>query len=427
MVSPKHALTALVALALALPSPATAGPQELVALRNLRPEALTAQDATAELAALGAEPVLRVQFRHGQPWPAVSIAAPGGHWDLAAFDHVLIDVRHVRGERVRFGCRLDSPKGDGDSVFTQATRELGPGESITLKLPLRRLLPPALAGRLFGMRGYPGGYVERDGIDPGRVVRLRLFAAEPRGDVTVEVRGIHVEGRAETLPDGERLFPLIDRFGQYRHRDWPGKTHAEADLAQRRAEEAADLDEHPGPDGWDAYGGWRDGPALDATGFFRVARHAGKWWLVDPDGRLFWSHGIDCVRPAAETPITDRGEWFEDLPGPDSPLAAFYGRGHWAPVGHYKGRAYETYDFAAANLFRKYGPGWREEFAALAHRRLRNWGLNTIGNWSDASVYRLRRTPYVVTVHAAGRPLEGSTGYWGKFPDVFDPEFRANL
>jgi hypothetical protein len=428
MSSPARACTALFILLPALPSLAAAGPRDLVALKDLRPEALVAHDAAAELTGSGGNVALRVRIGHKDPWPGVAIKAPDGGWDLSSFAEVEVEVRHVQGARVRFGCRLDSPKADGRALSTEASQDLGPGERVTLRVPLRRQLPPALAGKLFGMRGYPGGYVERDGIDAAHVVRVTLFATQPRGPATVEVRALRAAGTVESLPADEgKLFPLIDRFGQYRHGDWPGKTHAEADLARQRAAEATDLEEHPGPEGWDAYGGWQAGPVLEATGFFRPARYAGKWWLVDPDGRLFWSHGIDCVRPAAETPITARRPWFEELPGPDSPLAEFYGRGRWAPVGYYKGKAYETYNFLGANLFRKYGPGWRDDFAALAHRRLRSWGMNTIGNWSDETGYRLRRTPYVVSIHTAGRPLEGSRGYWGKFPDAFDPEFRTKL
>jgi hypothetical protein len=412
---------------LSLPSPLAAGSRELIAIQDLRPGSLVGQGATAETAGPAGKVTLRVRFRHGHPWPAVNIKAPRGPWDLAAFEDVLVDVRHVAGPRVRFGCRLDSPGAGDGTVFTDATTELRPGATAVLRVPLRRRLPTALAGKLFGMRGYPGGYVEHGGIDTAQVVRLTLFAAQPRADVAVEVRGIRVAGRADRVPDAAHFFPLIDRFGQYRHRDWPGKIHTAAELARRRAAEAADLAAHPGPDDWDRYGGWQSGPALEATGYFRVTRHAGKWWLVDPDGRLFWSHGIDGIGPAADTPISDRRHWFEGLPGPGSPLAAFYGRGRWAPHGYYRGKTYDTYNFAGANLRRKYGAGWPDDFADLAHRRLRSWGMNTVGNWSDPRVYVRRRTPYVVAVHAAARPLEGSGGYWGKFPDVFDPGFRRGL
>ena len=146
---------------------------------------------------------------------------------------------------------------------------------------------------------------------------------------------------------------------------------------------------NPGPADRDQYGGWLSGPKREATGRFRTEKIDGVWWLVDPEGRLFWSHGIDCVGSAnAVTPITDRENWFADLPSSDSPLAIFYGEGNWAPHNYYEGRGtYKTFNFTAANLLRKYGERWQNDFNRLAHRRLRSWGMNTIANWSDAGVY----------------------------------------
>jgi hypothetical protein len=225
-----------------------------------------------------------------------------------------------------------------------------------------------------------------------------------------------------------KFFPLIDEFGQYRHADWPGKTHSTSELVKHKDAEAADLAQNPGPAEWDTYGGWKSGPQLSASGRFRVEKYDGKWWLVDPEGRLFWSHGIDCVDMSwSTTPITDRESWFASLPAKDSALRKFYGRGEWAPHNYYEGKSYETYDFSGANLQHKYGDNWQKQFRELVHRRLRSWGMNTIGNWSDASIYGMRKTPYVVTIHSNGRTLEGSQGYWGKFADVFDSSFAQSI
>jgi hypothetical protein len=206
------------------------------------------------------------------------------------------------------------------------------------------------------------------------------------------------------------------------------------DLRRQREAEQKDLKEHPGAKGWDMYGGWLDGPPLRATGFFRVQKYQRRWWLIDPDGSLFWSHGIDCVRATSgATPITDRTHYFEPFPAAGTPESKFLGQQTWAPKGYYQrfqGKPFETYNFTGVNLLRKYGPQWSAAFAQLAHTRLSSWGMNTIGNWSDPDVYLLRKTPYVVNCSPSGRDvrqLEGSTGYWGKFPDVFDPGFRSSL
>jgi hypothetical protein len=43
--------------------------------------------------------------------------------------------------------------------------------------------------------------------------------------------------------------------------------------------------------------------------------------------------------------------------------------------------------------------------------------MNTIANWSEPEVFRIRRTPYVATIDFRSKEIEGSQGYWGKFPD----------
>jgi hypothetical protein len=198
---------------------------------------------------------------------------------------------------------------------------------------------------------------------------------------------------------GDSFLPFIDGFGQFAHRDWPGKIHTDQDLTSQRSVEAATLVARPGPDQRSTYGGWTAGPRFEATGFFRVVQHAGVWWFVDPEGYLFWSHGIDCVASRyGATGVTEREGYFADLPELDHVMARFYGTGNWAPHGFYKDRMpYRTYHHRGANLWRKYGDQWPEEFADVSHRRLVSWGMNTIGNWSDRELYLQRRTPYVAT------------------------------
>ncbi len=378
--------------------------------------------------------VLKIAAGHQQKWPGITIVAPDtGGWNLSAFEALTLDVRNTGEHPARVGLRADSLDADGAEQRVQIVEEIPPGRQRQLRLPLQRRMPPALRGKLFGMRGYPGQLHPDDGIDVARVARVMVFVSQPDRGHTLEICNLlavgHYNGPDWLTWEPSRLFPMIDRFGQYVHKRWPGKTESEADLRQRIAIEDADIAAHPGPAARNPFGGWTEGPQLEATGHFRVTKHQGTWWLVDPDGRLFWSHGIDCVRPTtAYTPITDREFYFAELPAKDSPFGQFYGRSSWAPHGYYQDKgSYETYNFTGSNLYRKYGEAWPDAFVDRCHRRLRSWGLNTIGNWSDPDVYRSERTPYVVTVGSGRKPIEGSTGYWGKFPDPFDPSFRQTV
>ena len=243
------------------------------------------------------------------------------------------------------------------------------------------------------------------------------------------------------------FLPFIDRYGQFRWRDWPGKTKGDEDLKRASEEEAKDLAVHPGPADWDRYGGWAKGPQLKATGRFRTEKIDGKWWFVDPEGRLFWSFGVmrvsasnamtplngDNVSPRTGYPIPDRDcfyEWLPPEPGqPDStPFTKFWTTRDELLWPFYEARG-ETrvFDFSSANLYRKYGGDYYAKFADVSHRRLRSWCVNTMSSSSDSSICNLHRTPYYDRVERLSRFIEGSANFWFKFRDPWDPSFRTSV
>jgi len=394
-------------------------------------ELISEQDAKARVASRGAGRVLRVETGHAQSWPGVTLRAPNGAWDLSSFAAVTLRVRNVGSNSVTVNCRVDNADADGTKHCVSGLTTVSPGAESFLRVPLKRHGESRLGGKLFGMRGYPVATGGDHTVDPCRITQLLLFVNKPTTAHAFEVDDIRSEGQfvppTASVTDADPFIPFIDTFGQYRHRDWPGKVHSLDELKQRHADEAKELAVQSGPSEWNQFGGWKSGPQLAATGFFRTEKHAGKWWLVDPEGRLFWSHGIDCVRMLDATAIEEREDWFAEFPGAQPDLATFVSRGH-VLKGHYAGRSVKTFSFAGANLQRKYGADWRGSFGDVVHRRLRNWGLNTIGNWSDETVRLQKRTPYVDAIGSgSARRIEGSEGYWGKFADPFDASFRESM
>jgi hypothetical protein len=376
-------------------------------------------------AALPRSEILRIETGHKSQWPGITLKAPTGKWDLSKYEYVSLDVKNLGTEPVTVSCRVDNPGADGKKNCVSDSITLDPRVAGTLVVRVFptpwRLSEPI---ELIGMRGAP---VHSGKVDPTNITQLLIYVGKPGRDHIFEVGNIRAGGSVETL-NVKTFFPFIDEFGQYIHKDWPGKTHSVDEMITHGKAEEKDIAAHPGPADRNKYGGWTAGPKLKATGFFRVQKYEGKWWLVDPEGRLFWSHGIDCVRSANATPITDREHYYRNLPEADSPFAKFYGSGRWAPHGYYKDHSpYKTYDFSQANFLRKYGRDCERAFAEITHRRLKSWGINTIANWSDSDIYLMRKTPYVCTISYSSRSLEGSEGYWGKFYDVFDPSFRARL
>jgi hypothetical protein len=420
----------------ALASPAELPGLQLVDLARVDLATIAARDA--QLSREGA--ALRVASGHTQLYPGITFSAPLEPWDLSRFALLTVAVKNVGNEELNLCCRADTPGGNGVNQSVTAALPLRPGETGELRVALprpRSNIVPQPGKMLFGMRGYPAEFgtevvdpadLPTAMFDPRSVSAVLVFVNHPTADGAFEISGVHAEGAA--MPprlSADQLFPLIDAYGQYIHRDWPGKTHSPAELLAFAAQETRDLHDHPGPPDWDRFGGWSAGPTLDKTGFFRTEKYHGKWWLVDPEGKPFFSNGIDCIGNLGQTGIENRDNWFADFPGGQIAFREFLSSA-FSLKGDYAGQNVQTFSFAAANLKRRFGDDWRTASGELAQQRLRSWGLNTLGNWSSPDICYLHKTPYVMALSAGRlRPIAGSYGYWGKFVDPFDPQFAVQL
>ncbi len=365
-------------------------------------------------------------------WPGIVLQ---GHWNLAPNSEMLLVLTNLDDSPLTLHCRLDSPRPSDDMRNTSTTDvTLAPKETKRWRYRLPAKMPDALKDKFFGMRGNPFTMqpIQNSTFDPTEISQLILFMNQSGKECHWNVSLISAEpteaSDLASIPADE-FFPMIDKYGQFKHRDWPGKIHGDDDLKKAFEAEQTDLAANPSPKDRNRYGGWTAGPKLKATGHFRTEKLDSKWWLVDPEGRLFWSHGTDCVITGnAVTPITDREFYYAELPPREGAFASCYGTGNWAPHNYYEGRGvYQTFDFSKANIIRKYGENWAETYNDLVHRRLRSWGMNTIANWSSPQFYRMQRTPYTETLHVDAQPIRGSEGYWGKFVDPFDPRFRETI
>ncbi|MEO0793888.1 MAG: beta-galactosidase [Verrucomicrobiota bacterium] len=368
-----------------------------------------------------------VQTGTEEEWPNISFLAGEEPWDLSDYSLVKVDITNLSSQASQIGVLMNNPKGkQQDTPQIQGFELFSPGETRTMSVPLRvRNWAFSEPLELHGMRRSPSQQL----VDPAQVDRIQVFGRQRHGPLTFKIENIRAAGDVVEV-DADTFVPFVDRYGQFKHGDWPTKIHNDDDLKTARAAEEKDWKKNPGPAGLSKFGGWANGPKLEATGFFRVEKVDGMWWFVDPEGYLFWSNGPTCVSPEfGYTGVSDRGEYFEDLPGADSPLAQFYGDSDWAPHGFYVDKLpYTQFKTYKANLHRKYGPEWEEAFAESVHSRLKSWGMNTVANWGSPKVYLKQKTPYVASIFVVGnRPLDGSRGYWGKFHDVFDPSFRKSI
>ncbi|MCY3017925.1 MAG: hypothetical protein NTW87_02685 [Planctomycetota bacterium] len=386
-------LAMLVVCAVSAAVTADAGEEVLFDFENnFDADKVDTRDTKATVVKNAGGSALQLASGHTEEWPGITLKAPGavGRWDLAKYEFLALEVKNTSTNEVTVCCRVDNPGADGVKNCNTESLTLKPGEAGTLKVVFKRRAPGAPDVKLFGMRDVPAAVKGGSGtIDAANVTQFLIFVPKPKEDHLFEIDNARAGGSYTPPPpiEAKDFFPFIDAFGQYIHADWPGKTHSLEELKKHVEDEEKELKEKPGPEQWDQYGGWKNGPALEATGFFRVAKHEGKWWLVDPEGKLFWSHGVDCVNSYASTPIEERKEWFKDFPGDQPEFKSCLSK-QYALHGYYKGRTVQCFDFGQANLMRKFGSEWKPKAAELAHRRLRSWGMNTIANWSDTYIAR---------------------------------------
>lgn len=126
-------------------------------------------------------------------------------------------------------------------------------------------------------------------------------------------------------------------------------------------------------------------PTAVPSGYYRVEHRGGVWWLIDPLGAPTLSIGVDNVVYAGDR---IRGT------GPSPYLQAVE-------------RIYPD----------------RSAWDRRALDRLRAWGFNTLGAWSDPQLVGLH-TPYTVILDFAA--ASGADWLRGKPVDVYDPRFEES-
>lgn len=382
--------------------------------------------ADVELVESDAGNVLRFISREVNPVPTLVVYQGKHKWNLSKYKYLSMDINNPSKEDILVECRPVEEGWFGCGQIIPA------GKTRTLRTFITRTdYPEHIQKAFIAMNGLPGGLVSMFfNVHPDSINRFSVVMISPEKGAQIEIKNIRGEGTVEMISEkmlNESYFPMIDSLGQFKHKDWVGKTTSVKALKEVEALELKDIEENKTPAQWNQYGGWLGGPILKATGHFRTEKIENKWWLVDPEGRLFWSHGMGTVDlDGYTTPITDREHYFENLPDTVK-YKRFYGIETYNPKGYYKGKTIQVFSHYRWNAFQKFGEQWREKSIERAHTRLRSWGQNTIGGWSAPEVYQKSITPYTTTLELRSAPIEGSEGQWGKFPDPYHPSLPNEI
>lgn len=334
-----------------------------------------------------------------------------GHWDISAYSYFRVDVTNRGDGIVWIRGRLDNEGALDWANSSSSMAYILPGERATLGFPFQRLESSDDAPGIFYPQGArPNGFrYHWMAFKPESVIACRLAVRSSSGKLNLEDLQVSLS-QPFGVKANERLLelPYLDKFGQVRQLDWPNKLHSEDELAERTRQELLQSKTDTGPESFNRFGGWAKGPQLKATGFFRTEKYKGRWWFVDPEGRLFFSHGANSVGFAQSTATKDREALFA-----------------WIPSATDIGEALSkgNINFMVANLHRTFGADWKTKAYERVNTRMRRWGMNTVGAWSDPELYQNPRTPYTPILHV----WRGQDPLGKGLPDPFSPEFEKRV
>ena len=299
------------------------------------------------------------------------------------------------------------------------------------------------------------------------ITRISISVQDALHDKSITLSNIRLRNN---FPKDEKfLTAIVDQYGQNAKVDFPTKVYSDEQLVAKANEELASFSLKKQADR-SKFNGWKQGPKLEATGFFRAEKVDGKWWLVDPEGYLYFATGIDIIRLSNSTTITGydfdqvlisqkdkndltpedsqglnrvsmaavptrtvtsekRKNMFSWLPDYDEPLGKHFGYRRSVHSGALKRG--ETYSFYSANLERKYGENYLDKWHEVTVDRMLDWGFTSLGNWTDPSFYQNDEIPYFANGWIIGdyKTVSSGNDFWSPMPDVFDPEFavRADM
>jgi hypothetical protein len=356
---------------------------------------------------------LRIEFRGGaNPNVEIPLLQGAPQTSIAA---LALDLYNPASASLRVSVKLKPA--DPTAPVTETFISVKPGSTsfvIDLLAPSSPL--PGVSGHVFE----PGPSVHAHPASaPSGLAGLSsvVIGSDPWSpNATVYLDRLQIIAPGEPYSPAAALSGIVDRYGQSSYADWPGKLRNDGDFATRKRAEDDDLRANRAIADRDRFGGWAGGPLLPHTAFFTTAKYGDKWALVDPDGHLFLSLGVDCVGNSVSTVVSGRQPLFEWLPAESD---AAFGSILQKRVGP-NGASTQTVDLLRSNLIRKFGPDWLVPWRAESQRRLASWGFNTIGNWSHTGFYGHSLVPYTALF-----TVKGDHAMLHNLPDPWDPRYAS--
>lgn len=270
-------------------------------------------------------------------------------------------------------------------------------------------------------------------------VRIELGIEDVYHDIKVELSDFYMDDEEPAefpLPDVK----LVDEFGQWKPKEWPGKVHSFEELTEVVKANEGPV-EYPSED-WSKWGGYLKHKVKEGTGFFSTAKVDGRWYLADPDGYSYFSNGACGVGDMHADGRIDGLEKFCDwLPEQDGEYKDFFDERTIQRTPYMPSEHQVAFSYAKANLYKVYGADaekkWRENYNHI----LSTNGMNTTGShpilgWSLKNYAEKHGTtveelefpevpiPYVQQIGMMYPDTE--TRIYRDFPDVLSQEYKDN-
>tara|TARA_B100001093_G_scaffold224313_1_gene214938 strand:+ start:5648 stop:9148 length:3501 start_codon:yes stop_codon:yes gene_type:complete len=353
------------------------------------------------------------------PVRIVLVPQSQGKWDISNYRYIGIPIQNWDAGVTTIEGRINNGNLTSWSHHAVGFAVAPSWENIALGFPFPMVEesyngPPVFKQQL----GRPDGHrLHWRRFFPNDILEITLDIRSSSGRVNALIKSPFLAWENKQIQK-QRLeeLPYLDDLGQVRSIEWPGKAknleEARKTMNQsfRQAKILAEQKK------LSSFGGWIDGPKLEASGRFRTEKVKGKWWMVDPEGNLFFSVGPCLTGSRAETlaePDRAKQNFFSYLPDNNDYLK-------WTGLRKVGGRQFVN--FPALNYRRYFGEKWEEIVDRGTHDRLRAWGLNTLACWSDEKLQKDRKTPYVLM----------SSIWWQasghrKFPSPFRPDFQSDI
>lgn len=340
------------------------------------------------------------------------------HLDLSEFTYMAFDIINKSNKRLIVDISYQGPQ---KRHVNQGRFFISKYKSNVNKLILNRMkLPDSSSWMPYfkNVRGLPGGYVRHwNAFDLTKIKSVRIkissnetlketdsiFVKLPFGDTKLEFSG-------DSFANQE--LPILDEIGQSVSKTWEGKLKSKRSFKKIGVEDYKKYSNGKFSNHLTKYGGFTSGPKLEAKGFFYTQKYKGKWWFVDPEGYLFWSQGITGVGRGSATSTRNRNVLFPPLETERKTASSE------EEELFFKNQTINFYDI---NLKHKYGSNWQKKHAEVTIGRMKSWGVNTSGAWSEASIQK--NHPYTLIIH----PSKQGIGNIAKMVDPFSQDFKNDL